>query len=795
MSKPKSTHSSKTYIHYPARNPQSLRGGIPLTQARANAAKALSRMSFQNSNFISPTSGEFGDGDRTAYGFIPRFSGNPYDSNNFLFRWQQYCHLYETSWEAKKIINIPVDDALRKDWIIEDIPEDIATYLMRETERLGFKLAINRAMKLERLLGGCINFFGIDAEEDDPEKPYDPKKEMQKVRFINTIPVSRIAKPQWDSDPLSAGYMRAKSYMINGNPVHVSRCLVWDGEPLFDPFDMSLMNFRLNQSGFGPSKLAPIWNDIEMAMGVRRAAYQMTKTNNALIAAVDGLQDLQGTSSGRKALQKVKDIANQISAYRAAIVDGDNVNFSNLSASFGSVPELIIIYLQVLSAASDIPATRFLGQAPGGLNATGESDLENYYNMIDSIQMRRIDPAVRRFFDLIAYPKFKDRWHQERENLDIKYPPLWNLTELEEADRNAKIIDNAIKVYELGEMTSTDFWAELNNKSVFTVEVGQNYQDDLTSDVLGSDEPAKIKTADELRAEIKELRSFFQNNYDKYTTLIEKAGENPKDFDLEQFKIGMKVELEHKDVTHGNELETAKITLAHLKEKPDYYTRLKKVENSSQDIMSPSPIPDLNTITDPIREVKKSITQGIQAETKIKTSISTETGTSTSRDTKHENKIDLEIFDDPTKAQIEAGNYRKHHLKLHGLDISIENPKGSFRRGVDPDGVEWETELPAHYGYLKRTKGNDDDAVDVYIGDDEDSENVYIVNQHELDSNKFDEHKCILGVRTWAEARNIYEAGFSDGTGPQRYDSIHELTMVEFKEWLKEGDTTKPYGK
>lgn len=61
----------------------------------------------------------------------------------------------------------------------------------------------------------------------------------------------------------------------------------------------------------------------------------------------------------------------------------------------------------------------------------------------------------------------------------------------------------------------------------------------------------------------------------------------------------------------------------------------------------------------------------------------------------------LNSIPDPTQAQIEAGNYKKGHVNLHGLDISIENPAGSTRRGVDENGRGWETKLSHHYGYIK----------------------------------------------------------------------------------------------
>ena len=97
------------------------------------------------------------------------------------------------------------------------------------------------------------------------------------------------------------------------------------------------------------------------------------------------------------------------------------------AASFGSVPELVMSFAQLLSAASDIPATRFLGQAPGGLNATGESDLQNYYNMIDAFQRLRIKPVVLKQLSVIG-PHLMgfERWRAASKSLDIVFPPLWN---------------------------------------------------------------------------------------------------------------------------------------------------------------------------------------------------------------------------------------------------------------------------------------------------------------------------------------------------------------------------------
>lgn len=147
---------------------------------------------------------------------------------------------------------------------------------------------------------------------------------------------------------------------------------------------------------------------------------------------------------------------------------------------------------------------------------------------------------------------------------------------------------------------------------------------------------------------------------------------------------------------------------------------------------------------------------------------------------------------EPTPAQAEAGNYKKGRVKVHGLDISIETAKGKERTGVGKDGKPWSVTMPAHYGDIKGTEGADGDAVDVYLGDYPDSDRVFVVDQIDPATGKFDEHKVVLGVRNRDAARRLYEGGFSDGSGRARMGSITPLSMSYFKEWLKGGKRKEP---
>ncbi|MEV3812395.1 LPD38 domain-containing protein [Aeromonas allosaccharophila] len=149
-----------------------------------------------------------------------------------------------------------------------------------------------------------------------------------------------------------------------------------------------------------------------------------------------------------------------------------------------------------------------------------------------------------------------------------------------------------------------------------------------------------------------------------------------------------------------------------------------------------------------------------------------------------------EVAPEPTEAQKEAGNYKKGHLTLQGLDIALENPKGSTRSGTDQDGKAWQSTMAHDYGYIKRTLGADGDHVDVFIGDQPDSETVYVVDQVDPKTGKFDEHKVMMGFADERAARDGYLANYEKGW--KGLSAIKAMPVEEFKRWVKDGDTTKP---
>lgn len=147
---------------------------------------------------------------------------------------------------------------------------------------------------------------------------------------------------------------------------------------------------------------------------------------------------------------------------------------------------------------------------------------------------------------------------------------------------------------------------------------------------------------------------------------------------------------------------------------------------------------------------------------------------------------------EPTDAQKEAGNYKKGHVRIDGLEVTIEQPKGSVRRGRDADGKEWESTMRHTYGYIRGTEGKDGDHIDVFLSDNPEQGEVFVVDQYNPDGS-FDEHKVMYGFASAEEARRAYLSNYEKGWENNRRIEVTGLSKDEFKKWIDSSKRkTKP---
>lgn len=146
---------------------------------------------------------------------------------------------------------------------------------------------------------------------------------------------------------------------------------------------------------------------------------------------------------------------------------------------------------------------------------------------------------------------------------------------------------------------------------------------------------------------------------------------------------------------------------------------------------------------------------------------------------------------EPTEAQKAAGNYKMEHRRVDGYNISIENAKGSVRRGTGADGKPWKTTMQNDYGYIRGTEGVDGDHIDVFLSDTPEEGDVFVVDQVNEDGS-FDEHKVMYGFPTEQAAREAYLSNYEPGwTG---LGAITHVSKDEFKKWIQSSRRkTKPF--
>lgn len=145
---------------------------------------------------------------------------------------------------------------------------------------------------------------------------------------------------------------------------------------------------------------------------------------------------------------------------------------------------------------------------------------------------------------------------------------------------------------------------------------------------------------------------------------------------------------------------------------------------------------------------------------------------------------EAEVNTNPTEAQKEAGNYKKGHVQIGTFDITIEQPKGSVRSGIDKGGKKWEVEMQNTYGYIRGTEGVDGDHIEVFLSDDIDGwdgRKVFVVDQRNADGS-FDEHKVMLSFNDINDAEAAYMSNYEEGW--QGLGAITGVSIEDFEKWI-----------
>jgi len=335
---------------------------------------------------------------------------------------------YRGDWMARKVVEIPADDSTRE-WRFWQADDKDTALIEAEEERLGLQHKTCEAQIKARLFGGSVMIMGVG--DQDASTPLGTVKKGD-LQFIHVLTRHEVGTGSLNRDPLDRFFGEPEYYTINSQSkgsvkVHPSRVVrfVGNGTP----------SNATNTDGWGDSVLQALGDSVKDAGGTLANIANLVYEAKIDIINVPDLADtLSNEEYTRKLIERFSN-ANALKSVLNTLLLAEDEKWQRVQATFTGLPDIAQLFLLCTSGAADIPATRFLGQSPAGLSATGESDIRNYYDKVASMQNTRLRPALRRLDDVVIMSALG------KLNPDIYYDwaPLWQLDEVQRAETNLKL--------------------------------------------------------------------------------------------------------------------------------------------------------------------------------------------------------------------------------------------------------------------------------------------------------------------------------------------------------------------
>jgi phage-related protein (TIGR01555 family) len=334
---------------------------------------------------------------------------------------------YRGDWVARKIIDVPAQDATRewRNWQADQ--KDIEA--LEEVEK-NFRIQqkLKSALIKARLYGGACLVMGVD-DGLDPGEPLDPERiEQDSLKFVHALSRYEINAGNPIDDLESEWYGEPDYYertsTANGQRVrlHPSRVVRLLGAEMPDP--------KQATNGWSDSVLQAIDAAVRATGLVQQAVATMVNDAKMDVIKIPDFSKHMATEGYAGELLTRFTLANQAKSTVNSLVLDAAEEWERIQTTFAGLPDIMQMYLLIASGAADIPATRLLGQSPVGMNATGESDMRNYYDRVSSDQETTLSPALARLDDVLV----RSALGKDDPSIHYEWAPLWQLDEVQKAE-------------------------------------------------------------------------------------------------------------------------------------------------------------------------------------------------------------------------------------------------------------------------------------------------------------------------------------------------------------------------
>ena len=342
--------------------------------------------------------------------------------------------LYMNEGLGGRIVDVIADDMTRE-WLDfdEDAPEKDVKTMNEEIDRLDVEEKLNEALRWQRLYGGAMIIVGaMDGQKPDKPLRENKIKRIEYLRVVDRTDID-ITGSVFDVEPMSPTFGQVKVYKVNTYVngqyiplmIHASRCIILKN----DPYPSSVRSYIDNNHRYwGMSSLQKVFESLRDLGGVNQSIVSLMYEFVVGKFKVAHLAEIMSQPGGESGIIRRMEIMNMSKSVLNAILIDSEEEYARDNANLAGVPEIIDRFMLMVTGATGIPVTRLFGRSPGGLNATGENDLRNYYDLIEAAQRNKLKGPLTRLFKLIGIS------NGIKEVPAFEFNSLYQMTELEYAE-------------------------------------------------------------------------------------------------------------------------------------------------------------------------------------------------------------------------------------------------------------------------------------------------------------------------------------------------------------------------
>jgi phage-related protein (TIGR01555 family) len=369
---------------------------------------------------------------RLGYGSQSPLEATEYPLTRMTDNYALLNSLYRDNWVVQNVVGIIPDDMTKK-WFAP--AGAVGPEHLKELDRVqrvtALRERVNEGLRWGRLYGGAAGLIMIRGQEGMLGQPL----ELESIypgtfqglyildRWQGVVPGMELVFEGGEPVPAYYSITDAKGNTVA--KVHHSRLVRFTGRDL--PFLE-----RVAELYWGESEVEALYNDVVKHDNVAANMAALTFRANVDTMEVQNLDQLFSVTSGeqqRRFWNVMQAQSVMKSNFGMQLVNrGDQIK--NTQYTFTGLQEVYDSMCLDLSGASRIPVTKLFGRSPAGMNATGESDLRNYCDYVDTLREAKLRPILEKLLPVLAM----SAWGAVPDGLDITFPPLWTPTAAEVAE-------------------------------------------------------------------------------------------------------------------------------------------------------------------------------------------------------------------------------------------------------------------------------------------------------------------------------------------------------------------------